>query len=101
MSEDRSRVFHDIEAENPSTKQTLKSLDRRRFLGQAGAAATIAAGAMATPTLAFAQSSGAPRPGRVSPPAGVGNNRIVLSFENRVLAATREALIPPAPLTTN
>jgi hypothetical protein len=99
MSEDRCPAFQLPEAEQPCTGKTTSAMNRRKFLGRAGAAATIAAGALATPSVAFAQSSGSDR--RVPPPPGTGNGRVTQSFENRVLAATREALIPVPPHTTN
>ncbi len=99
---DSDPVSHLLERDNASAEQTPKRLDRRRFLGQAGAAATIAAGALAAPSAAFAQ-SGSRSPGleHVSPPAGITNNRVMQSFANRVTAATEEALIPVPPHTTN
>ncbi len=82
-----------------SAATAASPLKRRTFLGQAGAAAaTIAVGALANPRSALAQSSGSHK---ISPPEGVSNSRVMQSFENRVLAATREALIPVPPHTTN
>lgn len=101
MSEDRYRVSHLLETESPSAEKMPSGLNRRKFLGQAGTAATIAAGALARPSAVFAQSGDSRGPGRVSPPAGVVNARVMQSFENRVLAATREALIPVPQHTTN
>ena len=101
MSEDENGVSHLFEAGGPSAGKTAKSLDRRKFLGQAGAAATIAAGALAGPSTAFAQSSSSDSSERVSPPAGVTDNRVLRSFKGRVLAATLEAGIPVPPHTTN
>ena len=89
------------EVDRPAGGNIAQRPDRRRFLGQASAAATIAAGALAGPSIAFAQSSGSPGPGHVSPPAGVSDGRVMQSFANRVLAATREATIPVPPHTTN
>ncbi|MGB7555814.1 MAG: vanadium-dependent haloperoxidase [Candidatus Korobacteraceae bacterium] len=99
---DRDSASHLLESDNASAETAPKCLDRRRFLGQAGAAATIAAGALAAPSAAFAQ-SGSRSPGleHISPPAGVTNNRVMQSFVNRVTAATEEALIPVPPHTTN
>jgi hypothetical protein len=98
MSEDTSHLF---KANGPSTKQTLKVSNRRKFLGQAGAAATIAIGALAGPPVALGQSGGTNSSEDDSTPAGVSNKRILQSFKIRRVAAMREALIPAAPQTTN
>ena len=101
MNQDSSRTSPVLQAESPTAEKTPSGINRRKFLGQAGAAATIAAGAIASPTAAFAQSGSSHSSGRVSPPGGVQNGRVLQSFENRVLAATQEALIPVPPHTTN
>lgn len=102
MSEDKNGASHFLEVDGPAAGKLAKSLARRKFLGQAGAAATIAAGAaVASPSVAFAQSSSSSGPGHVSPPAGITNNRVLQSFTDRVAAATREALIPVPAHTTN
>jgi hypothetical protein len=76
-------------------------MNRRKFLGQAGAAAAVAAGALGSPSAAFAQSSGFRYTGSVPAPASVTNPRVVQAFETRLAAATREALVPVPPHTTN
>ncbi len=101
MSEDRYPVSCQLETESPSAEKAPSGINRRKFLGQAGAAASIAVGTLATPSAAFAQSGRSGSSGRVSPPPGIANNRVLQSFENRVLAATQEALIPVPPHTTN
>ncbi len=110
MSGDENCVSHFFEGDNHSAGKSSKGLDRRKFLGQAGAAATIAAGALAAPSGAFGQSSDSGAfgqssssggSGRVPPPGGVTNNRVLQSFTNRVLAATQESLIPVPLHTTN
>jgi hypothetical protein len=70
-------------------------MNRRKFLSQAGAAAAVAAGPLASPSAAFAQSSGFRYTGSVPPPASVTNPRVVQAFETRLAAATREALARP------
>ena len=100
MSEDRCPESRPEEVESHGADKTPGGINRRKFLGQAGAAATIAAGALASPSAVFAQSSGSPGLGNPSRPGG-GNNRVLQSFDNRVLAATREGLIPVPPHTTN
>lgn len=101
MSQDMDRVPLAQQVESVPAEKSLMGINRRKFLGQAGAAATIAVGTLATPSAAFAQSGRSGSSGRVSPPPGIANNRVLQSFENRVLAATQEALIPVPPHTTN
>lgn len=95
------RVSLAQQAESVPAEKLPTGINRRKFLGQAGAAATIAAGALASPSAAFAQSGSSHNSGRVPPPGGVQNGRVIQSFENRVLAATQEALIPVPPHTIN
>jgi hypothetical protein len=101
MSEGRYSVSCQLETESPSAEKAPSGINRRKFLGQAGAAATITVGTLATPSAAFAQSGSSHNSRRVLPPGGVQNGRVIQSFENRVLAATQEALIPVPPHTTN
>ncbi len=77
---------------------------RRKFLEQVGVAATLAAGALASPSTASAQlggTLGSGSLGSVSPPVGVTNPRVIQSFNNRVNAATAESLIPVPQQVTN
>src|SRR5208283_3964610 len=80
MSEEKNRVCHVHEAEGPSAENTSEGIDRRKFLLQAGAAATIAASVLATPSVASAQSIDSRSSKRVPPPAGIRNQRILQSF---------------------
>ncbi len=74
------------------SKQSSTELNRRKFLGQAGAAAALVTGGLACPAKAFAE----PQPTVPSVP----NKRVAQSFALRLTAATREALIPvPSHLT--
>ncbi len=77
---------------------------RRKFLEQVGVAATLAAGALESPSTASAQlggTLGSGSLGSVSPPVGVTNPRVIQSFNNRVNAATAESLIPVPQQVTN
>ncbi len=58
MSEDKNRAGNVLEVSRPSTPNTSEFPDRRKFLLQAGPAATVAAGVLAAPSVASAQSSG-------------------------------------------
>ncbi len=81
-----------------SPRKPSKTVNRRKFLTQAGAAATVAAGALSTPALGFAQSGNAQNAG---PSPKIINNRVLQSYQRRLAAATREALIPVPPHATN
>jgi hypothetical protein len=87
-------------------------INRRKLLRQAGAAAAVAAGALASPSAAFAQSSGFRYTGSASAPASVTNARVLQSFENpgnrvqralaiRDAAAQYDSSLPVPPHTTN
>ncbi len=87
-----------------TTSEAPGSLHRRPFLERLGAAATLAAGVLATPTATSAQlprSLGTTSLGTISPPLGVTNPRVIQSYDNRVNAATAEALIPVPQQVTN
>ena len=99
MSEDNS-TNDALQAGLPSTSRAPNGLNRRKFLGQAGAATAVAASVLAAPKLASAQSSQSGSIGGVSRPDGV-SGRVLRSFENRVNAAMREALIPVPHEITN
>ena len=92
-----------VEAEDASTKKVPNGINRRKFLGEAGAAAAVMASVLASSQASFAQSNGSSYT-----PTGSGfssdwatNARVVHSFETRVAAATRQALVPVPPHTTN
>jgi len=102
MIEDGNVVSYPSAQESPSAYGAPLGSSRRTFLGQAGAAATLVAGALTGPPGAFAQSGGSSRGfGHPPAPASVSNNRVMQSFENRVIAATQEALIPVPQHATN
>ena len=90
-----------FEEEEPGTetqeasKANLQPIDRRSFLVRTGAVATLAAGALASPAVAFAESS------HVSAAPGVSNKRVRDTFLDRMSIANAEAHIAVAPQTTN
>jgi hypothetical protein len=92
-------VLELLKVKRTSAHKPTKGLNRRKFLGQAGA--TIAAGALASPSLGFAQSGIDPNGVSRSLSPRVGDKRVLECFQRRVAAATREALIPVPPHTTN
>ena len=68
--------------------------NRRRFLGQmGGAAATFAAGALATSSGALAAENDN---GGTLPPAGLAHKRVRAAFKLRVGEAKEDALVPAA-----
>ncbi len=82
------------ETHEPSQNNT-QAINRRSFLVRSGAAATFAAGALASPAMGFAESS------RGSAAPGVTNKRVLQTFQNRMSIANDEAHIAVAPQTTN
>jgi hypothetical protein len=96
MSED-NRVKDVLPAEFPSATKTGSGLNRRKFLEQAGAATAVAAGVLALPPVASAQS----RSSAGGSSSGVNNPRSVRSYQNRMGAATREAQLPVPRQITN
>ncbi len=97
---DSDQISHLLQSERSPAEKMPKGLNRRKFLGQAGAAATLAAGALAAPSSVFAQSGGPDTLGHQAPSDG-GGGRVLQYFQDRVTAATREATIPIPPHTTN
>ena len=100
MIEEKNIVTDDIELKNPSAEKDLKGLNRRKFLGQVGVAATFAAGAVAAPSVASAQSDDGSFRG-VPKPAGATHHRIAQAFDLRVDEAVRDARVPAAINITN
>ena len=101
MRKNRSGVRGSHDAETLPADNKSKGLNRRKFLGQVGVAATAAAaGALAGPSVASAQSRDSSHSGVPTPP-GVTHGRLAEAFEVRVEAATRDALVPPAINSTN
>ena len=98
MSEDKNGASKLTEDNGRSDPRTATGLNRRKFLGTVGTAAAVATGALATPSVAFGQ-SGSSVPSTPVPPAT--NKRVLQAFETRVVAATREALIPVPAHATN
>jgi hypothetical protein len=87
------------ETGNLPTNRTVKGASRRKFLGQVGAALTGGV-LLGKASLASAQPD-ASDADDVQLPAGVIDPRVKKSFTIRVKTATKEALIPVPPHTTN
>src|SRR2546430_1819471 len=90
-----------LSSKDSLSERTATGSNRRAFLGQVSAAATLAAGALASPSAASAQRENLARPDGLSAPPGVNNRRVIESFEVRVNAALRDAALPAAKNTTN
>ena len=102
MSEKSIRANSAMELEAPTKEAKPKGTSRRAFMGQVGAAAGVAAAALASPSVVSAQST--PRTASVSSnalPANVTNNRVIEAFELRVTEATEDALVPAAVNVSN
>jgi membrane-associated phospholipid phosphatase len=87
----------------PSVGERPRGPDRRKFLGQVGAAATVAAGALASPSVSSAQAIGGSSNslGGVAPLAGVNNRRVIEAMELRVAEAIQDARVPAATNLNN
>jgi membrane-associated phospholipid phosphatase len=103
MIETRDSVSGVLETDSPSVGERPSGANRRKFLGQAGAAATFAAGALASPSVSSAQAIGGSSnsPGGVAPLAGVNNRRVIEAFELRVAEAIQDAGVPAARNVNN
>ena len=93
-------VSQPTDDELPQVRESSPRVDRRKFLGQAGAAAAAVSGALANPSLAFGQSINSNDDVSLAPPSG-NNRRVLQSFQTRVTAAAQEARIRVPPHTTN
>jgi hypothetical protein len=100
MSDDKNSTNTFGSKDSPS-ETAKKGSNRRAFLGQVGAAATLAATALASPGVASTQHENSLRPEGLPTPSGLNNRRIIESFEVRVNAALRDAALPAAKNVTN
>jgi len=91
------------ETDSPRAGERPRGSNRRKFLGQAGAAATFAAGALASPSVSSAQAIGRSSngPGGTAPLADVNNRRVMEAFELRVAEAMEHASVPAATNLSN
>jgi hypothetical protein len=99
----RDRVSGVLGTDSPSVSERPRGPNRRKFLGQVGAAATFTAGALADPSVSSAQaiSGNSNSPSGVAPPAGVNNRRVIEAFEIRVAEAIQDAGVPAATNLNN
>jgi hypothetical protein len=101
-TDEKNTVADVTETANPSANNAAKGSSRRKFLGQVGAALTGGV-VLGKAALASAQSNN-PALGDgngISAPRRVTDPRVGRSFVIRVTTATKEALIPVPPHTTN
>src|SRR6516162_294151 len=91
------------ETDSPRAGERPRGSNRRKFLGQAGAAATFAAGALARPSASSAQALRgiSNNPSGAAAPAGVNNQRVIEALEIRVAEAVRDARVPAATNLNN
>ena len=92
-----------LETDGPSVGERPRGANRRKFLGQVGAAATFAAGALASPSVSSAQAIGGSSnsPSGLAPLAGVTNRRVSEAFEIRTAEAIKDASVPAATNLNN
>ena len=91
------------ETDSPSVGERPRGPNRRKFLGQASAAATLGAGALASPSVSSAQAIGASSNslGGLAPLAGVNTRRVMEAFELRMAEAVQDARVPAATNLSN
>jgi hypothetical protein len=82
------------ESENRPDDKMMRGSNRRQFLGRMGMA-TVAASVLGSAPTAVAEPNG------ISVPPGGIDPRVLQSYKLRVAAATRDALAPVPPHTTN
>ena len=101
MSE-KERISEGADSNEERVRENAaKSSNRRAFLSQVGAVATLAAGALASPNAASASEGNSQRPESVAAPVGVTNKRVVEAFQLRVNTAAQDALLGVAKNATN
>ena len=91
------------ETDSPSVDERPRGPNRRKFLGQASAAATLGAGALTSPSVSSAQAIGASSNslGGLAPLAGVNTRRVMEAFELRMAEAVQDARVPAATNLSN
>jgi hypothetical protein len=100
MSDEKNGMVQGPSTDAPPSGTTPKGTNRRQFLGRVGVAAGLAAGTLAAPAVAGAQSVGS-NATPVAVPSGVTNPRIIEAFTLRVTEATTDALLGPAKNVNN
>src|SRR5262249_1349737 len=97
---EKNAVENVIQTEKPSDKSATEVSSRRKFLGQIGAA--LAGGAvLGKAGVASGQDYNRAAGNTNALPSGVSDPRVMPAFALRGEAATRNALIPVPPPTTN
>ncbi|HWY08700.1 MAG TPA: vanadium-dependent haloperoxidase [Candidatus Acidoferrales bacterium] len=99
MPNKRSGVPELVSSEKPASMESPKGSNRRAFLGQVGAAATLAAGALAAPSVASAAhtSESTDDPG----PSNATQNRINKAYHLRVSMAAQDRSVAYAKNANN
>ena len=103
MIESTDSVGGGTETDSPSVGERPRGPNRRKFLGQASAAATLGAGALTSPSVSSAQAIGASSNslGGLAPLAGVNTRRVMEAFELRMAEAVQDARVPAATNLSN
>jgi membrane-associated phospholipid phosphatase len=103
MIESTDSVGGGTETDSPSVGERPRGPNRRKFLGQASAAATLGAGALASLSVSSAQAIGASSNslGGLAPLAGVNTRRVMEAFELRMAEAVQDARVPAATNLSN
>jgi hypothetical protein len=101
MSAEKNCVDRGVPGEGGVLQEgALKGSSRRKFLGQVGAVAGVAAGSLAAPAVAVA-TAGQSGNRTASVAAGLTNHRLLEAFELRVAEAIDDAAVPVARNVSN
>src|SRR5713226_9282693 len=99
MPEKKSSTPELVSSENPATVDAPKGSNRRAFLGQVGAAATLAAGALAAPAVASAANGNSSNSNGTS--SNPTQNRVNKAYQLRVNMASQDQNVPYAKNVNN
>jgi hypothetical protein len=100
MSDDNNGLVRLTGKDSPSGR-AASSTNRRSFLGQVSAAATLAAATIANPSAASARQENSSHLDGLPTPPNVSNRRVIESFEVRLNAALKDAALPVVKNTSN
>src|SRR6516165_712583 len=102
MIQTRNSGIGVLETDTPSVGERPSGANRRKFLGQVGAAA-LAAGALAGPSMSSAQAIGGSSnsSGGVAPLNGLTNGRVMEAMQLRVAEAIQDTRVGAATNLNN
>jgi hypothetical protein len=101
MSDPSRSVPAPVDSHALPENETSRQTSRRAFMGQVGAAAGVAAAALASPSVVSAQSAGSAAVCATPIPSSVTNTRIIEATNLRISEAVTDALAGPAVNVNN